>query len=713
MADGTRIISTAVTRMRHAAFWWRGGIGLRVSFFMTAALVLVALLVGVFFYLDGRKALETEIKNRALYVAKELAALTTDDIITGNQDALTQKVSFPFTTNEESRSGSALLYLVIYNRTCELLIGSTDTEIFFSDRSYFYSLPSVNNTTRDQVPLACDPQQTMAPVFQAKQNDAYDLTISVLSGNKRVGFIRVGMSDNQYENKFSGIMKKAVVALLGIILVGIAFSQIIARSITKPVILLSEAADKLSQQNWDTPIPIQGSDELSRLGDAFNRMALTLKNREASLSQGNRDLLILHTAGLDLMESLDINTLLAKISARAEDLVRADTISIFAVDRSDRMLKYQGVFGNKAQAIREQETPIEAGGILNWLMCYGTPLLIPDAEADFRLDSALMKSIGIKSIMTVPLWSANVMTGLLTAINKKGSSGFDQHDLRLFTVFSSLATAALQNASLYNDLNGKMNELKTAQEQLLHSTKMAAIGELSTNIAHEINNPLTTVLGYSTHLLKTLDIPEQPRRILGLMEQETLRVRKIIRNLLDFAHQRPSCMNPGDMSQPLRETVGLVQGLAGKTSVVIHEDYPSVPTLVNMDHNEMKQVFINIINNAIQAMPLGGDIHIRLDTSPEGEVFIEIADTGSGIAPEHQDKIFEPFFSTKDTGNGTGLGLSISYRIVRNHGGRIEAESKPGKGTVFRVLLPGYQKPVMACGIGEASAYGALPNDTS
>jgi signal transduction histidine kinase/HAMP domain-containing protein len=709
-----RMFSAAAARMRHAPFWRRGGIGMRVSLSMTAALVLVALLVGVFFYLDGKKALEAEIKNRALYVAKELAALTMDDIITGNQNEIAQKITFPFSTSEGLRASSALLYLVIYTSTCDLLAGSTDTEVFFNGRSYYYSLPSVNRMPRDQVPLACDPQQTPAPVFQTKQNGVYDLTLSVLSGNKRMGFIRVGISDYQYETKFYGIMKKSIVALLGIILVGIAFSQIIARSITKPVILLSEAADKLSQQNWDTPIPIQGSDEISKLGHAFNEMALTLKNREASLSQGNRDLFILHTAGLDLMEGLDVDALPAKISARAADLVLADTIAIAVLDRSDRMLKYRGVFGNKSRTLQEQEIPIEAGGIYNWIVSYGTPLLIPDAQADFRLDNALMRSIGITSIMTVPLWSANVMTGLITAINKKGGAGFDQHDLRSFTVFSSQAAAALQNSSLYRDLKEKMNELKTAQEQLLHSTKMAAIGELSTNIAHEINNPLTTVLGYTTNLLNTPDLPESPRRILGLMEQETLRVRKIIRNLLNFAHQRPSRMQPGDISQLLRETVALVQGIAGETSVVIHEDYPPAPTLVNMDHNEMKQVVINIVNNAFQAMPQGGDLQIRLDTSADGEVLVEVADTGSGIAPEHLGKIFEPFFSTKDAGNGTGLGLSISYRIVRNHGGRIEAESKPGKGAVFRVFLPSYHKPVMAGhGNGDMRAYGVLPNGTA
>jgi two-component system NtrC family sensor kinase len=261
----------------------------------------------------------------------------------------------------------------------------------------------------------------------------------------------------------------------------------------------------------------------------------------------------------------------------------------------------------------------------------------------------------------------------------------------LFTVFSSLSAAALQNASLYSDLKAKMNELKLTQEQLIHSTKMAAIGELAANVAHEINNPLTSVLGYTTHLLKTLPLQESPKRILGMMEQETLRVRKIIRNLLDFARHKPSSMQPGDLAIPLRETVALVQGVADAASVVIQEDYPPAPLAVNMDQNEMKQVFINIVNNALQAMPQGGELRIRLDRVNDRELVVEFSDTGTGIAPENVDKIFEPFFSTKSSGDGTGLGLSISYRIVRNHGGRIETKSEAGRGTVFSVFLPSYQ----------------------
>jgi two-component system NtrC family sensor kinase len=151
-------------------------------------------------------------------------------------------------------------------------------------------------------------------------------------------------------------------------------------------------------------------------------------------------------------------------------------------------------------------------------------------------------------------------------------------------------------------------------------------------------------------------------------------------------------MQPEDVMVPLRETVALVQGLAKSSSVAIREDYPPEPVLVSMDHNEIKQVFINIVNNALQAMPEGGELRIRMDTARENDIIVEFSDTGVGIAQENIHRIFEPFFSTKDNGDGTGLGLSISYRIVQNHGGKIEAESTVGSGTTFRVYLPRHAK---------------------
>lgn len=655
---------------------------------MAIALILVAIFVGAFFFWEGKHAIETEIRGRAISLARELSFLTADDIITANRYEIYKKLEARFAADNDGLSGADLLYLMVYKHNGELLIGSSSTVVFFDRASYFYTLPSENKAALDDVSLGRDALKSTGPISLFKKTGVYELTYPVMAGSDRVGFIRLGISGARYEKKISAMMKKAVFALLGSLLVGLVFSRIIALGITRPISQLSKAAANLSKQNWDTPIPLRGRGEIGKLGDAFNQMALTLKQREASLSRGNRDLFILHTAGLDLMESLEIDTLLVKVAGRAEDLVRADTVALSVVDNSKKVLKYLGVFGSLADALTALDMPVEAGGIYNWLVSYGTPLLVSDAQSDFRLSGEEMKSLGIRCVMAVPLWSSNKMMGLLTAINKKSGTCFDKHDLRLFTVFSNLVGAALQNASLYADLHGKIDELNSAQGQLVRSAKMAAIGELAANVAHEINNPLTSVLGYASHLLKTLDLQESPRRMLQMMEQETLRVRKIIRNLLDFSRQRPSWMQPADLLLPLRETVAFVQGAAEAASVNICEEYDSSPLIVNMDSNEMKQVFINIINNALQAMPRGGTLRIRAGITLQNETVVEFADSGIGISEEIKSKIFDPFFSTKEEGDGTGLGLSISYRIVQNHGGRIEIESEVGKGSVFRVLLP-------------------------
>jgi two-component system NtrC family sensor kinase len=281
-------------------------------------------------------------------------------------------------------------------------------------------------------------------------------------------------------------------------------------------------------------------------------------------------------------------------------------------------------------------------------------------------------------------------------VTKRGGESFDRHDLRIFTVFANIAGAALQNAFLYRDLKDKMDELTATQQQLVHSTKMAAIGELAANVAHEVNNPLTSVLGYASHLLATLDLSAESRRKLQLVEQETLRVRRIIRSLLDFARPRPPRMQTGDLVQPIRDTVALLHGVAAGGNVRIFEDYPAAAVNVSMDQNELKQVFINIMNNALHAMPDGGTLTVRVSSAPGGEAFVEISDTGPGIAAEHRGRIFEPFFTTKTGSDGTGLGLSISERIIQNHQGRIELESEPGKGALFRVVLPGWRSAINA-----------------
>ncbi len=240
--------------------------------------------------------------------------------------------------------------------------------------------------------------------------------------------------------------------------------------------------------------------------------------------------------------------------------------------------------------------------------------------------------------------------------------------------------------------NAMTQNLQQSQRQLVQSSKLAAIGELATNIAYEVNNPLTGVLGYTGLLLKTDDIPPDKKEHLKTIERETLRAREILKNLLDFARRKPPRPEKCDIFSLVQDTLDLVKGQARLANVKIELEFPAGLPPVAVDADEMKQVFVNLINNAFFAMPGGGTFTIRFkhDKNMAGKeiVAVEFVDTGVGIPENQLDKIFDPFFTTRLEGEGSGLGLSISYMIVQNHGGSIEVESKMGEGSTFRIVLP-------------------------
>ncbi len=240
--------------------------------------------------------------------------------------------------------------------------------------------------------------------------------------------------------------------------------------------------------------------------------------------------------------------------------------------------------------------------------------------------------------------------------------------------------------------NAMTQNLHRSQRQLVQSAKLAAIGELAANIAYEVNNPLTGVLGLTGLLIKSDDIPAEKKEQLKMIERETLRTREILKKLLDFGRRKPPRLMRTDIGTIIEDVVELVQGQARLGNVKIITDCLEGIPAVAVDVDEIKQVFVSIINNAFFAMPDGGSLTIRCrhheDMSGKEFVALEFADTGIGIPEAQLDKIFDPFFTTRLEGDGTGLGLSISYMIVQNHGGRIEVESKVGEGSIFRVLLP-------------------------
>jgi two-component system NtrC family sensor kinase len=236
---------------------------------------------------------------------------------------------------------------------------------------------------------------------------------------------------------------------------------------------------------------------------------------------------------------------------------------------------------------------------------------------------------------------------------------------------------------------------KLIEDRMINMEKLAAIGTLAAGVAHEINNPMTVILGFTEHLLeKTENLPEV-HEILEIVEEEGQKCKKIVEKLLTFARTPERTEESADINALLEKMLGVVKNtLLTKKISLFSEFSPGLPR-VNGDPTELQQVFINLVNNAMDAMKGGGELRVSTRLSQDRKrVNIEVADTGNGIPEDIQAKIFDPFFTTKPPGAGTGLGLSIAYGIVSKFGGTITCKSFPAKeypdkhGTIFTVSLP-------------------------
>jgi len=253
------------------------------------------------------------------------------------------------------------------------------------------------------------------------------------------------------------------------------------------------------------------------------------------------------------------------------------------------------------------------------------------------------------------------------------------------------------NEALEQKVEERTSQLRKTQAQMLQSAKMAAVGQLGAGVAHELNNPLAGILGYAQFLLEKLKRPEfsiddfkASRKYLESIEREAIRCKKIVESLLKFS-RRPIVINPEplDIAQVIEDTL-LIFGhqLKLKNINVITDFKPHLAQVMGIT-NQLQQVFTNLILNAQQAMPEGGQLKITAQNIPEeNKVRIEFTDTGCGISEENLKHIFEPFFTTKQKEKGTGLGLAVSYQIIQDHIGTIEIKSEVGKGTTIVIRLP-------------------------
>jgi two-component system NtrC family sensor kinase len=270
---------------------------------------------------------------------------------------------------------------------------------------------------------------------------------------------------------------------------------------------------------------------------------------------------------------------------------------------------------------------------------------------------------------------------------------FDEMRKRLRTSVQELNELA---ESLERRVQERTDQLRTTQQKLIQSDRLASLGQLAASVAHEINNPVAGVLNLSTLMKRLLGeegIPPQRltefRGFLDGVITETARVGRIVSDLLAFSRRSTPHRGPADLNGIVRRTVSLLdhklQLADVRLELKLSEDLPPVPC----DASQVQQVIVNLVSNAAEAVRQGGLVSVRTRLAETRDaVALEVSDTGPGIPPEVLDRIFDPFFTTKEEGRGTGLGLTVSYGIVHAHGGDIEVRSRVGEGTVFCVTLP-------------------------
>jgi signal transduction histidine kinase len=250
------------------------------------------------------------------------------------------------------------------------------------------------------------------------------------------------------------------------------------------------------------------------------------------------------------------------------------------------------------------------------------------------------------------------------------------------------------------ELAATNQRLRETQEQLVQSEKLAAVGLLTAGIVHDVKNPLTVIKGTAELLQEDADLAPEMQRALSLIREGAVKANKIVSDLLTFARQAPPDLKPQDLRETVQAAMRLTTYLTRQAQVRMNAELPEQAVITVYDTQQIEQVFINLITNAVQATNERGTLWIRL-RQDDAYAATSFEDTGSGIAPEHLHRIFDPFFTTKPEGQGTGLGLSVGYGIIASHGGRIEVSSEVGKGSTFTVYLP----------LAESTPHGEAPDN--
>lgn len=404
------------------------------------------------------------------------------------------------------------------------------------------------------------------------------------------------------------------------------------------------------------------------------------------------ELAILNEIGLALTSSLDYQVVVRLALSLTRGLFKAERTVLFQAEAATLQpvaIQPLAADGPAGLAVEEK--------IAEWVFAERLPALIPDAGTDKRLPALAPQALPGPTMMAVPLLTAGHSVGVLTVQRSPKKDIYTLDDLRTLQSVSSVLVMALHNAQLYAEQLRLMREQERTHQHLIQAEKMVALGRLVAAIMHEINNPLQAIHNF-LELAQAEAQGDQGQykltHYLDIANTEVGRISAIIRRLRDFYSPASEGFRPTNLNDVVAGVLDLTGKQLEQEQIRVERMLePSLPP-IEANADQLRQVFLNFVLNAIDAMPDGGTLQVVTAIGPPdarhapapGVVRVEFSDTGKGISPEAQIHIFEPFFTTKT--NGSGLGLSISYSIIRAHQGQLSFLSYPGLGTTFTILLP-------------------------
>ncbi|MBI5054747.1 MAG: response regulator [Chloroflexi bacterium] len=414
-----------------------------------------------------------------------------------------------------------------------------------------------------------------------------------------------------------------------------------------------------------------------------------IKSRQAREAARSRALRPLFEVSQYLLAETDPQRLRSMIVASIQGHFGATCAGLYNVgaDQTLHLVSSQGFPENFPQTALIGADSGLPGRAVAWSL----PLWV---TMDMPGDPALLRDLEaaqITSALCAPLIRRGQPTGAIIAGKGKAANvaSFREGDLELLTIFAGQAAVAMENSGLYAELREYVKRIEDSHQQLIQVEKLAALGRLVGSIAHEVNNPLQAIQN-CLHLAEHKDLAEAKRKMYhDLAAEEVTRLIKLVRDMLDLYRPTAADFALTDLNTLLDEVLTLAEKPLRDKNVAIKKQYrkdlPSVPVV----RNNLKQVFLNLILNAGDAMPNGGRLTLKTSLSRDNKhhvAQVSFIDNGVGIAHESRAKLFEPFYTTK--AQGTGLGLAVSYSIVEAHGGHIQVESVVGSGSTFTVQLP-------------------------